>query len=110
MRAARPSVVVHCVISPDRASQPALIGFVVSKAVGNAVTRNLVKRRMRAVMRAWLKTHDVDVMGAVLVIRALPAMGKLPFDQLNDDVTGTVHTALKRCMAHESRPGRVETR
>ncbi len=48
---------------------PARAGFVVSKAVGPAVTRNRVKRRLRHLVAARL---DRLPDGAVLVIRALP--------------------------------------
>ena len=60
-------VVVHrsAVDSDDRR----LVGLVVSKAVGNAVVRNRVKRRLREVMRAEL----VDLpTGTRVVCRALP--------------------------------------
>jgi ribonuclease P protein component len=48
---------------------PARAGFVVSKAVGTAVTRNRVKRRLRHLVAARL---DKLPAGAVLVVRALP--------------------------------------
>lgn len=56
-RAGRPLLVVHLrndgdladITDPHTAGEcsPARAGFVVSKAVGNAVVRNLVKRRLR---------------------------------------------------------------
>ena len=98
-RAARPSVVVHCVDKRERASQPVLIGFVVSKAVGNAVTRNRVKRRMRAVMMDWLTSTDQVLTGKLIVVRALPALASAPFDHLHTDVIGAVTTAVRRCNA-----------
>ena len=61
---------------------PARAGFVVSKAVGTAVTRNRVKRRLRHLVAARMdKLPD----GAVLVVRALPpaagaAIGELARD------------------------------
>lgn len=47
-------------------------GFIVSKAVGNAVTRNTVRR------------------GADIVIRALPASATSPFSELRHDVVGSI--------------------
>ena len=44
VRVGRPTLVVHALA---KQSPPSRAGFVVSKAVGNAVTRNRVKRRMR---------------------------------------------------------------
>ena len=60
------TVVVHLATdgSPER---PAQVGFVVSKAVGNAVTRNRVKRRLRHLAR----DHVSSLPGsAVLVVMA----------------------------------------
>ena len=53
------------------------VGFVVSKAVGNAVARNRVKRRLRGITRARL---------------ALPASAQASYDALERDVD----TALQR--------------
>jgi ribonuclease P protein component len=46
------------------------VGLVVGKAVGNAVQRNRVKRRLRHLLRERLATLPD---GADLVVRALPA-------------------------------------
>jgi ribonuclease P protein component len=46
------------------------VGLVVSKAVGNAVARNRVKRRLRHLARTRLERLPD---GSLLVIRALPA-------------------------------------
>ena len=67
---------------------PALVGFVVSKAVGNAVVRNRVKRRLRHLARERLSTLPGPV---VLVVRALPAAAEASGAQLRDD--------LDRCLA-----------
>ena len=45
-------MVVHANSTDARAGQPPRVGFVVSKAVGNAVVRNRTKRVLRALMRA----------------------------------------------------------
>ena len=55
------------------------VGFVVSRAVGNAVTRNQVKRRLRHLMRERL---DVLSPGTVLVVRALPPAAQAPYAAL----------------------------
>jgi len=78
-RAGRPTLVAHLwraeldVSDPSVAEArtgPARAGFVVSKAVGPAVTRNRVKRRLRHLVAERL---DRLPEGAVLVVRALPA-------------------------------------
>jgi len=50
-------------------AQAPLVGFVVSKAVGNAVVRNKVRRRLRSVMRGYLPTLPG---GSLVVVRAHP--------------------------------------
>lgn len=60
---------VHLV--PSRpAPAPARAGFVVSRAVGDAVTRNAVTRRLRHLVADRLTTLPP---GTDLVVRALPA-------------------------------------
>ncbi len=56
--------------TPDRGAAEPRVGLVVSRAVGNAVTRNRVKRRLRHLARARLAGLPA---GSTLVLRALPA-------------------------------------
>lgn len=73
------------------AEEPLRVGFVVSKAVGNAVVRNRVKRRLR---------HDVDSLvrrgvtpeHGLLVVRALPASA----DAASDDLMSDLERGLQR--------------
>ena len=58
----------------------AQIGFVVSKAVGPAVIRNRVKRRLRHLARERLSSLPGS---AVLVVRALPPSAKASFPALS---------------------------
>lgn len=53
----------------ERETVPPLIGFVVSRAVGIAVVRNRVRRRLRHVVRARAEQLPA---GSLLVIRAKP--------------------------------------
>jgi ribonuclease P protein component len=53
--------------------RPARAGLVVSKAVGDAVARNRVKRRLRHLVRPRLGELEADV-----VLRALPAAAREP--------------------------------
>ena len=53
-----------------RSGDPAKVGFIVSRAVGSAVVRNRVKRRLRELMRRRLASLPG---GCLLVLRAHPA-------------------------------------
>lgn len=68
------SVVLHGWRDPDDGQGP-LVGFVVSKAVGGAVMRNRVKRRLRHLVRDRLAGVPTD---ARVVVRALPAAARQP--------------------------------
>ncbi|GAA6525649.1 ribonuclease P protein component [Intrasporangium sp. DVR] len=76
-------IVVHANRTDARAELPPRVGFVVSKAVGNAVTRNLTKRRLRAITASQLSgiPQGVDV-----VVRANPAAAAATFQELADSL------------------------
>ncbi|WP_431043280.1 ribonuclease P protein component [Streptomyces sp. P1-3] len=96
-RAGRPLLVVHLRSgttdphAPGESASPVRAGFVVSKAVGGAVVRNLVKRRLRHLMRDRL---DRLPAGSLVVVRALPGAGEAGHDQLARDLD----TALQRLL------------
>jgi ribonuclease P protein component len=86
-------MVVHVWVStgatPDTSAPAApRVGFVVSKAVGPAVTRNLVKRRLRHLCRDRLTSLPT---GSMLVVRALPAAASASYEELAHE--------LDRCLA-----------
>jgi ribonuclease P protein component len=58
------------------------VGLVVSKAVGPAVTRNRVKRRLRHLSRERLSSLPGS---AVLVVRALPPSAEASSARLGED-------------------------
>jgi len=67
-RSGGPVLVVHLGVDPGHPGT-ARAGLVVGKAVGNAVQRNRVKRRLRHLLRQRLTVLPPD---AALVVRALP--------------------------------------
>ena len=67
-RAGRRTLVVH--LSRARTEAPTRVGFVVSKAVGNSVVRNRVKRQLRHIASDRIGTLPS---GSSLVVRANPA-------------------------------------
>lgn len=80
-RAGTRTLVLHLGADPHESAAPR-IGFVVSKAVGNAVTRNQVKRRLRHLARERLTSLPGS---AVLVVRALPAAASASYATLGAD-------------------------
>jgi len=69
-------------------AEPCRVGFVVSRAVGPAVTRNLVKRRLRHLMRERVDRLED---GSLLVVRAMPAAAGATYRDLEAE--------LDRCLA-----------
>jgi ribonuclease P protein component len=81
VRCAGPHTVTYVVTSDeDRAAR---FGFIVSKQVGTAVTRNTVRRRLKAVCAEALPSVR---RGADVVIRALPASADADFASLKSEV------------------------
>lgn len=76
----------NTVVSVVRTStgNPARFGFIVTRKVGNAVKRNRVRRRMKAV--AWDLVND-GLTGADVVVRALPASVKADWVTLHSEIT-----------------------
>ncbi len=104
-RAGRPLLVVHlrraeppsgtgAVTTDPHAGgrvPPPRAGFVVSKAVGNAVHRNLVKRRLRHLVRDRL---SVLPPGSLVVVRALPGAGAADHAELARDLDAALRRLL----------------
>lgn len=80
-RIATPALVLHIV---HRAGVgPVRFGFIVSKAVGGAVVRNLVRRRLRAIGLGVLTAVEP---GTDVVVRALPGAASASWDTLQAEV------------------------
>lgn len=93
-RGATPRLVVHldaADATPD--AGPAVVGFVVSRAVGDAVTRNTVKRRLRHLARARLAAVPA---GGRLVVRALPAAAGATSESLGADLDDALARARRK--------------
>jgi ribonuclease P protein component len=68
------------------------VGFIVSRKVGNAVTRNRVKRRLRALVRDELARTPG---GLRIVVRALPASATEPA-RLAEDLASAWASGLSK--------------
>ncbi|GGD27749.1 ribonuclease P protein component [Microbacterium faecale] len=84
-RCAGTTHVMHVVRTNE--ARPPRFGFIVSKAVGNAVTRNTVRRRLKAIC---LEATPQVRQGADIVIRALPIAATTPFAELRSDILRSI--------------------
>ena len=98
-RAGSTLIVVHANQADARAGQPPRVGFVVSKAVGNAVVRNRTKRRLRALMAARV---DLVPAGTDLVVRANPVAAQANSASLAADLDSLLARVTTRLV--ERRP------
>jgi ribonuclease P protein component len=94
-RAGRPLLVGHLLVRDGarHGREPARIGFVVSRAVGSAVTRNRVKRRLRALARGYLQSLPG---GSLLVVRANAAAAHASHPDLAADLDSVISRLLRR--------------
>lgn len=102
-RTGRPSLVVHSDLATHEhgVGPDVRVGFVVSKAVGGAVVRKRVQRRLRHLVAARVALAPA---GLRVVIRALPAAANQP-DRLVEDLGVAWSTAAR---AGWVRSGKVE--
>lgn len=101
VRVGRRLVVVHAVPATVEQRQglstdPCRVGFIVNRAVGIAVVRNTVKRRLRHLMRDRL--HRLPA-GSRVVVRARPESGHSSSTALARDLDSAIDRLADR-MAH----------
>ncbi|GAA0272295.1 ribonuclease P protein component [Cryptosporangium japonicum] len=101
-RAGRSTLVVHATLGPGdaglisddtgSAENSVRAGFVVSKAVGNAVVRHRVARQLRHLVRDRLTELPA---GSSVVVRALPAAADQSSETLGRDLDSALRRILK---------------
>jgi ribonuclease P protein component len=92
VRTGRSLVVGHLLVRAETGDGPR-VGFVVSRAVGPAVVRNRVKRRLRHAMRGYL--HALPG-GSLLVLRANPPAATASHADLAAELGTVIRILLKR--------------
>ncbi|MCY9786625.1 ribonuclease P protein component [Nocardiopsis sp. EMB25] len=105
-RASRGDVAVVYLPPPPDGPEPAdppRVGFVVSKAVGGAVVRKRVQRRLRHVMRTRLA---VLPNGSLLVVRAKPAAATARQVELDAQLDSAIAAAMRPRGTSRRRRGR----
>jgi ribonuclease P protein component len=109
VRVSRPTLVVHAVHLDEQRADGPHIGFVVSSAVGNAVVRNRVKRRLRHLAAAHVADSSAGIgpekagEGKIgIVVRALPRAASDPAE-LPTDFGSAWHEAMSRLTGRGAR-------
>lgn len=98
-KVSRNDIVVHYLVRDDSHTRHPVVpearrmGLAVSKSVGNAVTRNTVKRRFRVLARAY---EDRLPEGCDIVMRAKPSAADAPFDSLDGQVASAFAKIAER--------------
>ena len=95
-RSGRTLLTGHLLVPPAGAAGedcPPRAGFVVSRAVGNAVMRNKVRRRLRVLVREYLSSLP---RGSLLVVRAHPQAATASQADLAAELNLVMNTLVRR--------------
>lgn len=90
VRSGRRNLVLYAL---KNSQEPTLAGFIVSKAVGNAVVRNKTKRRLRELVAHSIQENPT---GYSLVVRALPAAAQATWSELSADYAAAYEAILAK--------------
>ncbi len=101
VRSGRRNLVLYTV---KKTQEPTLVGFIVSKAVGNAVVRNKTKRRLRELVARTVKEHPT---GYFMVVRALPASAQASWEELQEDYLSAHRAVLAKIAQQTQKPPAV---
>lgn len=82
--------------SPSEQDGPALVGYVVPRAVGTAVIRNQVTRRLRALCADRIEHSALFPPGSRVVIRALPTAAVTPYAELGAQLDSSLAGAARK--------------
>ncbi len=78
---------------------PVQVGYAVSRRVGNAVVRNRLRRRLRAILDGLARAGNPTLRGGRYVISPNPAAVHLSFPQLEAAVQGALEKATQRAVS-----------
>jgi ribonuclease P protein component len=79
-----------CTYLPDPAVVPPRVAFAIGRAVGPAVARNRLRRRLRALL-----TSELEPPPGWYLIGARPSANELTFDQLRNELTALLSKSVK---------------
>jgi ribonuclease P protein component len=98
-RTGRALLTGHLLVRPDD-SAPPRAGFIVSRAVGGAVVRNKVRRRLRELVRGRMNSLPA---GSLFVVRANPRAATARQSDLAAELDLVIDTLLRRQVGALSR-------
>jgi ribonuclease P protein component len=95
VRSGRRYTAPHCVVHVVSGEHPCSVrfGFIVSKATGNAVARNRVRRRLRSAAAELLPSVPV---GSVIVVRALAGADEAEWATLHAEIAEGIDRIVVR--------------
>ncbi|MBL3685404.1 ribonuclease P protein component [Leucobacter zeae] len=82
--------ITHAVLREP--GDPARFGFIVSKAVGNAVVRNRLRRRLKTIADRQIAA---GLVGIDIVFRALPSSAGATFAELEQQLNRAIDRAVE---------------
>ncbi|WP_081746382.1 ribonuclease P protein component [Arthrobacter sp. H5] len=100
-RSGRRNLVLYARCTTD--TEPSRFGFIVSRNVGNAVTRNLVKRRLREAAASALVSQP---RGIDFVVRALPHSASVGWSELCGDFERALKTTVGQVVRSHVKAGK----
>ncbi len=94
-----PSLVVQTASNSSLGQMTARVGFTASKKIGNAVSRNFAKRRMRALIS---RQSDTLVEATDYVLIARQAMLVKKFSDIEAEMIGAIHALNKKMLLRKA--------
>ena len=93
------SLVVQSASNSSLGQMTARVGFTASKKIGNAVSRNFAKRRMRALIS---RQSDTLVEATDYVVIARQAMLVKKFSDIEAEMIGAIHALNKKMLLRKA--------
>ena len=87
--ASAPTLTVHALSTPPKASSAPKVGVIVTRKVGKAVVRNRVRRRCKAILESLLERGD----GHWYVVTCKPSAAGARFGELRRQLTDALPKA-----------------